>query len=220
MRAGRARFRAASARKACASPIFGEWDGSETARAPSAIGPKARGRRMNAAVPSKSNLNLRLEHQFQTAMRRQRGARPQFRSSAHGMAQYRSSGFLRHWHARCARGSGCPHPRGHSAALRRHRHHVCREHDSNKIWCRSGSKATSASLPSSFSGSQSRRTITAFAGCPNATQPEPVTVSTLFIRPLAGNWQVGCGIWRCGSEIRLGSGPPLPSFKFQLTMRP
>jgi hypothetical protein len=84
---------------------------------------------MNAAVPSKSNLNLRLEHQFQTAMTRQRGARPQFRSSAHGMAQYRSSGFLRHWHAHCARSSGCPHPRGHSAALRRHRHHVCREHD-------------------------------------------------------------------------------------------
>ena len=159
MGAGRARFRAASAGKACASPIFGEWDGSETARAPSAIGPKARARRMNAAVPSESNLNLRLEHQFQTAMTRQRWARPQFRSSAHGMAQHRSSGLSRHWHARCARGSGCPHPRGHSAALRRHRRHLCPEHDSNKIWCRSGSKATSASLPSFFSGSQSRRTL-------------------------------------------------------------
>jgi hypothetical protein len=31
------------------------------------------------------------------------------------------------------------------------------------------------------------------AGCPNATQPEPVTVSVLFIRPGMGNWQVICG---------------------------
>ena len=60
----------------------------------------------------------------------------------------------------------------------------------------------------------------AFAGCPNATQPEPVTVSMLFIRPPAGNWQVGCAIWRCESEIRRVSGPLLPGFKFQLTMRP
>jgi hypothetical protein len=214
MRAGPARFRAASAGKASASPIFGEWDGSETASAPSIKGPQARARRMNAAVPSKSNLNLRLEHQFQTAMKRQRKARPQFRSSAHGMAQHRSSGFMRRWHARCARGSGCPHPRGHSAALRRHRRHLCPEHDSNKIWCRSGSKATSASLPSSFSGSQFRRTITAFAGCPNATQPEPVTVSTLFIRPPAGNWQVGRGIWRWGSDFRPGSSPLFQALSF------
>jgi hypothetical protein len=60
----------------------------------------------------------------------------------------------------------------------------------------------------------------AFAGCPNATQPEPVTVSMLFIRPAAGNWQVRYGIWRWVSEIRPTSGPLLPSFKFQLTMRP
>jgi len=55
MRAGRARFRAASARKACASPIFGEWDGSETARAASG---QAGERRMNAAVPGKACLAL------------------------------------------------------------------------------------------------------------------------------------------------------------------
>jgi hypothetical protein len=31
------------------------------------------------------------------------------------------------------------------------------------------------------------------AGCPNATQPEPVTVSVPFLRPRVGNWQAGCG---------------------------
>jgi len=41
---------------------------------------------MNAAVPIETNLNLRLEHELQTAMRRQHGARPQFRSIAHGTA--------------------------------------------------------------------------------------------------------------------------------------
>jgi hypothetical protein len=29
-------------------------------------------------------------------------------------------------------------------------------------------------------------------GRPNATQPEPFTVSVLFIRPRPGNWQAGC----------------------------
>ena len=38
-------------------------------------------------------------------------------------------------------------------------------------------------------------------GCPNATQPEPFTVSTLFLRPPKGNWQVICGIWRHGGEL-------------------
>jgi hypothetical protein len=32
-------------------------------------------------------------------------------------------------------------------------------------------------------------------GCPNATQPEPFTVSTPFLRPAQGNWQVICGFW-------------------------
>jgi hypothetical protein len=33
------------------------------------------------------------------------------------------------------------------------------------------------------------------AGCPNATQPESVTVSMFFIRPCIGNWQVACELW-------------------------
>jgi hypothetical protein len=46
---------------------------------------------MNAAVFGKATLavlneDLRLEHELQTAMRRQREARPQFLSFTHGMA--------------------------------------------------------------------------------------------------------------------------------------
>jgi hypothetical protein len=46
------------------------------------------------------------------------------------------------------------------------------------------------------------------AGCPNATQPEPVTVSTFFIRPRIGNWQVACGLWLDFSKFR----PPRSHF--------
>jgi hypothetical protein len=41
------------------------------------------------------------------------------------------------------------------------------------------------------------------AGCPNATQPESVTVSTFFIRPRIVNWQVACELWP-----DLGKFPP------------
>jgi len=40
------------------------------------------------------------------------------------------------------------------------------------------------------------------AGCPNATQPEPVTVSMIFIRPRMGNWQVACALWLNFSKFR------------------
>jgi hypothetical protein len=40
------------------------------------------------------------------------------------------------------------------------------------------------------------------AGCPNATQPEPVTVSMFFIRPHIGNWQVACWLWLDFSKFR------------------
>jgi hypothetical protein len=40
------------------------------------------------------------------------------------------------------------------------------------------------------------------AGCPNATQPEPVTVSMIFIRPRMGNWQVAFGPWLDFSKFR------------------
>ena len=43
-------------------------------------------------------------------------------------------------------------------------------------------------------------------GCPNATQPEPFTVSILFLRPPAPNWQVACGLWREGGIFGLSKG--------------
>ncbi len=51
--------------------------------------------------------------------------------------------------------------------------------------------------PVIFLGEPSPADVT---GCPNATQPEPFTVSILFLRPPALNWQVACGIWQGGSE--------------------
>ena len=48
-----------------------------------------------------------------------------------------------------------------------------------------------------------RETITAdVPDCPNATQPEPVTVSMIFIRPRMGNWQVAFGHWFDFSKFR------------------
>jgi len=41
------------------------------------------------------------------------------------------------------------------------------------------------------------------AGCPNATQPEPCTVSILFLKPPAVNWQVFCESWREGSDLAM-----------------
>jgi len=63
---------------------------------------------MNAAVHIRTNLNLRLEHELQTAMRRRRGAQPQFRSSPDGLARHgRSSIFAAD--TRVAReGPACP----------------------------------------------------------------------------------------------------------------
>jgi hypothetical protein len=51
---------------------------------------------------------------------------------------------------------------------------------------------------SRFSGSHYRGR----AGCPNATQLEPVTVSASFLRPIIGNWQVACGLWPARSRFR------------------
>src|SRR5262249_32588026 len=53
-------------------PIFGCWDGPETASAASEIGPADGERRMTTAELGRLGLDLRLEHELQTAMRRQR----------------------------------------------------------------------------------------------------------------------------------------------------
>ena len=159
MRAGVVRLRAASVGKARASPIVGEWDGSGTASAPSVIGPGAGERRMNVAVPSESNLNLRLSHELQTAMG---GSAERGRNfalcSRHGATLfqrlYDTAG------ARRARGPAVLIIEG-IGGFAPASAPCLSEHDSDNIWPRSGSKATSASLPSSFSflGEPIRRTV-------------------------------------------------------------
>jgi hypothetical protein len=58
------------------------------------------------------------------------------------------------------------------------------------------------------------------AGCPNATQLEPVTVSAFFLRPIIGNWQVACGLWPYRSAFRHVPAPLLPRINFRLTTCP
>jgi hypothetical protein len=123
---------------------------------------------MNAAVPIKTNLNLRLEHELQTAMRRQREARPQFRSIAHGTARHCSSSFA-------------------ATATR-----VAREApavlvlEGIGVACVVGARAPERFesgvrlAPVIFLGEPIPRTL---PDALNATQPEPLTVSMFFIRP-------------------------------------
>jgi hypothetical protein len=60
-----------------------------------------------------------------------------------------------------------------------------------------GLQAASASLPSSSHRHHARgdQVRGGRAGCPNAMQPEPLTISPFFIRPRTRNWQAACGIW-------------------------
>src|SRR5215813_5008 len=74
---GRVRSRrAASAGGDDTGPIFVKWSDPEVASAAS-IERSAVGKR--PAGPFDGNLDLRLEHELQTATRRQRGTRPRFR---------------------------------------------------------------------------------------------------------------------------------------------
>ena len=67
---------------------------------------------MNAAVTIRSDLDLRLEHELQTAMRRQRLARPQFRP-ADGLARHGSKSLV-------ALGRGVAHEAPAVLVLKRH----------------------------------------------------------------------------------------------------
>src|SRR5580704_2908467 len=181
-------------RETGASPIIGEWDGSGTTSA--AVGvDRTAGERGNVAVPTRSNLgfrwegfsledfspedlspeDLRLEHELQTvAGGSARRCRDFFRLLT-ASARHCSGSVVRHWHARRARGSGCPLSRGY-------RRRFARSAVFGAFWRHKSSKHEFESdiRPGSrFSGSH----FGGRAGCPNATQPEPVTVSTFFIRP-------------------------------------
>jgi len=61
--------------------FFGEWNGSDAASSASVNGLLVGKHWMNAAEPVEDKPYLRLEHELQTAMRRQRWAPPQFRSA-------------------------------------------------------------------------------------------------------------------------------------------
>jgi hypothetical protein len=162
---------------------------------------------MNAAVFGNATLavlneDLRLEHELQTAMGRQRQARPQFLSFTHGLARHCAS---RLWHAGRARGSGCPHLRGRRYALRRHQHPVRWSHNmaQNEQSVPERFESAVRLAPVIFFGEPNLVDVT---GCPNATQPEPFTVSVLSLRPQAPNWQVACGLWRAGGICGLSQG--------------
>jgi hypothetical protein len=77
---GRARSRrAASAGGEKTGPIFVDWSGLGVASAASIKGSAAGKRQTHTAEPFDGSLDLRFEHKLQTATRRQRTARPQFR---------------------------------------------------------------------------------------------------------------------------------------------
>ena len=67
-----------------AGRIVSEKDGSETTSAPRGSRPNA-GERLNAATLTGPNLDMRLEHELQTVVERQRVAPPQFLSIAAGI---------------------------------------------------------------------------------------------------------------------------------------
>jgi hypothetical protein len=71
--------RAASAGGEETGPIFVEWSGPEVASAASIERSTVGNRQTYTAEPFDADLDLRLEHKFQTATRRQREARPRFR---------------------------------------------------------------------------------------------------------------------------------------------
>src|SRR5580700_2673600 len=123
-------------RETGACPIIGEWDGSGTTSAAVGIDRTA-GERGNVAVPTRSNLgfrwegfsledfspedfsleDLRLEHELQTvAGGSARRCRDFFRLLT-ASARHCSGSVVRHWHARHARGSGCPLLRGYRRRL-------------------------------------------------------------------------------------------------------
>ena len=156
-------------------------------------------------MPTRSNLgfpwegfsleDLRLEHELQTvAGSSARRCRDFFRLLT-ASARHLTGSDVRHWHARHARGSGCLLPRGYRRRLLVPP--SLAPFGAARVRNRS-SKRRPPWFPVSGSHFGGR------AGCPNATQPEPVTVSTFFIRPCIGNWQVACGLWHDGLEF-----PPL-----------
>jgi len=158
-------------------PFVGEKNGLERRGHKTGVGQPASLRRMNAAVPLRSNL-LRLEHELRTVVN----------GSASSCRDY--SGCMRYLRHRL----GCGNRRRHAAA--RKVRLPCSLRVSGSLVRPRAQRAgaperieSGVHLRSPFGSRRGGR-----AGCPDGTQPEPLTVSDPFLRPLARNWQAACAI--------------------------
>jgi hypothetical protein len=148
---------------------------------------------MNAAASIRSSLallleDLRLEHELQTAMGGSAGRHRNF-SIAYGIGATPSQVHLAPGTCLTREAPVVLFLEGIGVACSSRRHR--RFFGAGGVFesgVRRGSRR--------FLGEPVRRTLLqqAFAGCPNATQPEPVTVSMLFLRPRVGNWQAAYGV--------------------------
>jgi len=172
--------------RAVTGPIFGGWNGLKAAGAASGVAPADGERSMNTAEPDELNLDLRLEHELQTvAGSSARRCRDFFAYSRHRRDIVPAALFATG--TRVAREAPAVlflEGIGVACSFRRLWRDLAPQEFETGVF-----KRRPPWFPVSGSHFGGR------AGCPNATQPEPVTVSTFFIRPRMGNWQVACALW-------------------------
>jgi hypothetical protein len=133
-------------------------------RAQTEIGPAAGERRMNAAVPLQRSNLLRLEHELQTVVDGSAWRRRDYSQVAYGIGDTAAGSALICCRTRARGQSGCPAPLRVSARL-------LRPHRSARL---APERIESGVRRSRFFGSHRGGR----AGCPDGTQPEPLTVST------------------------------------------
>jgi hypothetical protein len=175
-----------------ASPIVGEGNGLDSRNAAGVVckaGKRAAQMHPNPDFPLEDLWeDLRVEHELQTAMRAT--AQPsQFLSITHGIGATRAPAAGSCW---------VPVTHGVPAVLFLKGIGLLAGPPSSARFGAEGVRKLDPPWVPSFSwgatlGAGFRL---AFAGCPNATQPEPVTVSTFFLKPRTVNWQAA-------SEFRL-----------------
>jgi hypothetical protein len=168
-------------------------------------------------MPNRSNLgfrwedfsleDLRLEHELQTvAGSSARRCRDFFRLLT-ASARHCSGSVARHWHARHARGSGCPLSRGY-------RRRLLVPPSSAPFWRRRGSKAASALVPG-------------YWGAVAADVPDALTRHNRKLSPSASlhkalHGELASHLWALArfQQVPAAPGPLLPRFKIPLTTRP
>src|SRR5580704_1819854 len=169
-----------------ASPISGEGNGLDTPNAAGiarTAGKRAARMQPNLDFPLEDlREDLRLEHELQTAMRAT--AEPsQFLSIAHGIGATSAPA--------ARRPLGYPPRTGFRLSFSsRESALLAGPPSSARFGAEGGRKLDPPWVPSfSWGATLGAGFRLAFAGCPNATQPEPVTVSTFFLKPRTVNWQ-------------------------------